>query len=1627
MNDSFNPNHIGDDSVPSTRMTTQSSPPSLAPKTAQRTSLGRRFQRALTGGPNRRFPGLHSPLGGTTSTSLLANRRLAFPIVALLAALAVGLLFLLPGGPLHAQDAGTIDYAENGTGSVATYTASDPEGAMVKWSLGGEDASDFMIDNGVLSFKKSPDYETPKGGTAGTSNTYEVMVRAADETRRVDPKAVTVNVTNVDEAGKVTLSARRPQTDTAFTAEVSDPDDNVADDKWQWAKAGSKNGPYRDIDNATSVTYTPEDADSNSYLRATVTYEDGEGEGKSAMMVSEFQSQRITGGNDAPAFDDDQDPLMAGDQDDANRSVVENTAAGKTIGSPVVATDDNGDTLTYTLTGSDAEHFDIDWGTGQILTKAKLDAENENPVLMDRDDNSANGIQLQVMVRATDPSGMPSAEPADTANSGTVTVMVTVTDVNEAPAVDGDAALTFNEVAGDITVLLDTYMADDPDAGAPDSTWSVGGADGSKFNIGNEEGGNPGELKFKKKPDYEKPTDADTDNVYEVTVQASDGKKTGILKVMVTVLNEEEAGVVTLDKITPVVGIPVTAMLEDPDGGVSKLTWQWSIRDADAGAVEDVTATGDGNINGATSDTYKPKAGDVGGTLTATANYFDGQNALTDATKRTAGEGADNAVELDTRNKPPVFGDEDPDTNGVQNTMATRKVEENTEALAGEADDDADDTDAPGDNVGAAVEATDTKADGLAETLTYSLGGTDAAKFRVRDNGQIEVAAGTKLNYETKDTYMVTVMARDPLGASASIPVTIMVTGLDEAPDVSGDEEADYAENGTGSVATYTASDPEGAMVKWSLGGEDASDFMIDNGVLSFKKSPDYETPKGGTAGTSNTYEVMVRAADETRRVDPKAVTVNVTNVDEAGKVTLSARRPQTDTAFTAEVSDPDDNVADDKWQWAKAGSKNGPYRDIDNATSVTYTPEDADSNSYLRATVTYEDGEGEGKSAMMVSEFQSQRITGGNDAPAFDDDQDPLMAGDQDDANRSVVENTAAGKTIGSPVVATDDNGDTLTYTLTGSDAEHFDIDWGTGQILTKAKLDAENENPVLMDRDDNSANGIQLQVMVRATDPSGMPSAEPADTANSGTVTVMVTVTDVNEAPAVDGDAALTFNEVAGDITVLLDTYMADDPDAGAPDSTWSVGGADGSKFNIGNEEGGNPGELKFKKKPDYEKPTDADTDNVYEVTVQASDGKKTGILKVMVTVLNEEEAGVVTLDKITPVVGIPVTAMLEDPDGGVSKLTWQWSIRDADAGAVEDVTATGDGNINGATSDTYKPKAGDVGGTLTATANYFDGQNALTDATKRTAGEGADNAVELDTRNKPPVFGDEDPDTNGVQNTMATRKVEENTEALAGEADDDADDTDAPGDNVGAAVEATDTKADGLAETLTYSLGGTDAAKFRVRDNGQIEVAAGTKLNYETKDTYMVTVMARDPLGASASIPVTIMVTNVDEAPEIMRALDANVAPEFASATTSRTVAENTAAGEDIGNPVAANDANSDALTYALSGTDAASFDIDMGSGQLMTLAALDYETKATYSVTVTASDSGGLSDSIDVTITVTNVDEMEPQPGTVLERYDYNSDGKIDQAEVEDALDDYFFGQPRLSQEDVEDVLELYFFP
>ena len=57
---------------------------------------------------------------------------------------------------------------------------------------------------------------------------------------------------------------------------------------------------------------------------------------------------------------------------------------------------------------------------------------------------------------------------------------------------------------------------------------------------------------------------------------------------------------------------------------------------------------------------------------------------------------AANSVALDTRNRPPAFADQDTETDGVQNTETTRKVEENTKAVAA---DDANTDDANTDEV----------------------------------------------------------------------------------------------------------------------------------------------------------------------------------------------------------------------------------------------------------------------------------------------------------------------------------------------------------------------------------------------------------------------------------------------------------------------------------------------------------------------------------------------------------------------------------------------------------------------------------------------------------------------------------------------------------------------------------------------------------------------------------------------------------------------------------------------------------------------------------------------------------------------------------------------------------------
>ena len=186
----------------------------------------------------------------------------------------------------------------------------------------------------------------------------------------------------------------------------------------------------------------------------------------------------------------------------------------------------------------------------------------------------------------------------------------------------------------------------------------------------------------------------------------------------------------------------------------------------------------------------------------------------------------------------------------------------------------------------------------------------------------------------------------------------------------------------------------------------------------------------------------------------------------------------------------------------------------------------------------------------------------------------------------------------------------------------------------------------------------------------------------------------------------------------------------------------------------------------------------------------------------------------------------------------------------------------------------------------------------------------------------------------------------------------------------ISVTNGRLSGGATTLTIPAGSVASASLTVVSTpgttAAVTVDMGTLPRLPTNHVGYALVKAND-------LPLEVISTLANTAP---------VFPDGAS--TTRTITEHTAAGVNIGTAIAATDADHDALTYTLGGTDAAAFAIEPTTGQLQTKAALDYETKSAYSVVVTVSN-GTLTDTITVTITVTDSNES-PTVETVGDRGD-----------------------------------------
>ncbi len=218
----------------------------------------------------------------------------------------------------------------------------------------------------------------------------------------------------------------------------------------------------------------------------------------------------------------------------------------------------------------------------------------------------------------------------------------------------------------------------------------------------------------------------------------------------------------------------------------------------------------------------------------------------------------------------------------------------------------------------------------------------------------------------------------------------------------------------------------------------------------------------------------------------------------------------------------------------------------------------------------------------------------------------------------------------------------------------------------------------------------------------------------------------------------------------------------------------------------------------------------------------------------------------------------------------------------------------------------------------------------------------------------------------------------------------------------------------------------------DNEDVTVSSDsltfTTANWDTPQTVIVTVaqdgdssnesarLTHDVTGygtVTSGTPVNVSVTDDDarrQPPPPLLTTVPNRVPEFAEGeTAARWVEENSERGTNIGSPIAATDLDGDTLTYALTGEDAAAFDIVSSTGQLRTRDNLDYETRSAYTFRVYVldgkgaggSDDNSIDDFISVTITVLDRDEdgtitfseTEPRPMTALTAELADPDGEV----------------------------------
>ncbi|MDB5469835.1 MAG: hypothetical protein JWR84_1395 [Caulobacter sp.] len=1368
--------------------------------------------------------------------------------------------------------AATRAIAENLT-AVTTNLATDPDGTAPTWSIvGGADAALFLIDpaSGALRFANAPDFENP--GDANADNAYQVTVQASDGTL-TDTQALTVTITNANESPVITSGAGGTTasydvvegTTGAILNTAVDPD---AGSTLTWAIIGGTDQAFFVINSATGILdfanppdfATPLDSGANNIYQVQIRVTDG------ARTDVQTLNIRVTDTNGAPVIN------SLGGGPNGAYSIFEGTTGPTTVS----ATDPDGTTPTYSIVGgADAGFFTINTTTGLLQLAAARDF--ETPA-------DANGDNIyEVIVRAF-----------DGALSDTQTIQLTILNANEAPVItSGGGGPNAGASVAEGATAVTTVTASDPDAGASLTFSIVGGADQGLFTIN----ATTGALAFISGRDFETPSDAGGNGVYDVTVQVSDGTLADTQAIAVTVTNANDAPAITSNGAGGTANISVpenllgvtTVTSTDQDAGAA-LTYS-IIGGADAALFTINAATG--LLNFVSTRNFEAPA-DVG-----TNNVYDVVVQVSDGTLT---DSQAIAVTVTNTNEPPAI------TSGGGGTNATASVAENTTAVT-------------------TVTAADPDA---GASLTFSiLGGADAARFTINSTtGVLSFVSAPNFEAPTdiggNNVYDVTVQVSD--GANTDTQdIAVTVTNVNEAPTININGSAPTAvvnvpEN-PGGPTTLPASDPDaGATLTWSIiGGADAALFTLNSttGAIAFVTDPNFEAPHD--ANGDNDYLVTVQLSDGTL-TDTQAITFRVFNQNEAPVITsggggtnaIGSVAENTTAVTTVTASDPDAGAS---LTYSLAGGADAALFTI-NATTGALSfisarnfeaPTDVGGDNIYDVIVRVSDG------ALVDTQALKITVTDAAEAPVI------TSEGGGATASLSRPENGTAVTTV----TASDPNGATLTYSITGGlDQARFTINSSTGVLSFVAPPNFEAPT------DSNTDNSYQ--VIVQASNGSFTDSQ-----------TITVAVTNQNEAPVItsNGGGAVGGYTIAEN-TLGPNPIVAADPDAGATVTYSIVGGADAARFVINAL-----GVIQLAANPNFEAPADSNGDNVYTVIVQASDGTLTDTQTINLTVTNANEAPVITSNgggataarSVVENSTVVTTVTATDPDAGA---TLSFSIVGGTDSSLFTIDATTGALAFISGRDFEAPSDSNGDNVYNVVVQASDGTNTDTQAVN----------VTVTNRNDAPVI------TSNGGGAAATITRAENGPLLV------------------TTVTATDQDA---GTTLSYSIsGGVDAARFSINtatgalsfvSNPDFEAPADS--NGDNK--YIVIVRSSD--GALTDVQtITVVIADVAEGGASPTITSNGAGPTAAVSIAENTTAVTTVTATDPDTPPGS-------LSYSIAGgIDGTQFAINATTGVLTFLGPHNFENPSdsglnnVYDVVVRVFD-GTTSDTQAIAVTVTNVNE------------------------------------------------------